>query len=99
MLLYCSAGLRATTPGLCGVVLALHLAALGFDAVAVGFAVSLGLAGCAVGTFTVTLVADQWGRRATLMTLAFLMAVGGSVLVWTSHPPCSMGWGGIAERA
>jgi MFS family permease len=90
LLVFSSTGLRATAVGLSGVVLALHLAALGFNAAAVGLAVSLGLAGCAVGTFAVTSIADQWGRRATLVTLALLMAVGGSVLVWVQHPPVIM---------
>lgn len=81
-----SAGLRASAVGLSGVVLALHLAALGFNAAAVGLAVSLGLAGCAVSTFAVTYVADRWGRRVTLVTLALLMAAGGGVLAWTHHP-------------
>jgi MFS family permease len=86
LLIFGSAGLRATAVGLSGVVLALHLATLGFSAAAVGLAVSLGLAGCAVGTAAVTIVADRWGRRATLVTLALLMAGGGGLLVWTQHP-------------
>jgi MFS family permease len=90
-LLICgSAGLRASAVGLSGVVLALHLAALGFNASAMGLAVSLGLAGCAVGTFVVTAVADRWGRRATLVALALLMAVGGGALAWSHHPSVIM---------
>lgn len=81
------AGLRATAVGISGVILALYLAALGFDASAVGVAISLGLAGCAAGTFMVTYTADRWGRRTTLVTLALLMAAGGIALACTHHPP------------
>jgi MFS family permease len=90
LLIFGSAGLRATAVGLSGVILTLHLAALGFNAAAVGLAVSLGLAGCAIGTFAVTYVADQWGRRATLIALAVLMAVGGAALAWMPHPQIIM---------
>lgn len=89
-LIFWSAGLRATAVGVSGVMLALHLAALGFNASAVGLAISLGLAGCAVGTLVVTHAADRWGRRWTLVALAFLMAVGGVVLAWTQRPPLVM---------
>lgn len=86
LLIFGSAGLRATAVGLSGVVLALHLAALGFSAAAVGLAVSLGLGGCALSTLVVTYVADHWGRRATLIALALLMAGGGMALAWMPHP-------------
>ena len=90
LLILGSAGLRATAVGVSGVVLALHLAARGFDASTVGLAISLGLAGCAAGTFAVTSTADRWGRRPTLVTLACLMAVGGIALAWIPHPPIIM---------
>lgn len=86
-LIIASAGLRATAVGIAGVLFALHLAALGFDAGAIGWAVSLGLAGGALGTLVVTAVADRWGRRATLATIAGLMAAGGLVLASATHPP------------
>ncbi len=86
-LLYASAGLRATAVGLAGIILALHLVLLGFDAGAIGLAISLGLAGCAVGTLIVTAVADRVGRRATLGLLALLMAGGGAALALTTQAP------------
>ena len=85
-LIMMSAGLRATAVGLSGVILALHLAALGFNAAAVGVAVSLGLAGCAAGTFFVTFLADRLGRRRTLGMLSWLMAGGGIVLAVAQQP-------------
>lgn len=90
LLIFWTAGLRATAVGLSGVVLALHLAALGFNAGTVGLAISLGLAGCAVGTFVVTYGADRWGRRTTLGALALLMAGGGVALAWAGHPTVVM---------
>lgn len=79
-LILASAGLRATAVGLSGVILAFHLASLGFDVWAIGLATSLGLAGCAIGTVVMTFAADRLGRRASLVGLAFLMGVGGLVL-------------------
>jgi len=84
-LIYASAGLRATAVGLSGVIVALYLAALHLDIGSIGIAISLGLAGCAVGTLIVTLVADRMGRRATLAILAFLMALGGLALAFTTR--------------
>ena len=85
-LIFTSAGLRAAAVGLSGLILALHLATAGLDARTIGFAVSLGLAGCAVGTTLVTFLADRLGRRTTLVLLAFLMAVGGLALAFATHP-------------
>lgn len=90
LLIFASAGLRATAVGLSGVIVALYLATLDFNASAVGVAISLGLAGCAVGTFAVTAVADRWGRRTTLVTLVLVMAAGGGMLAWAPQPAVIM---------
>lgn len=84
-LIFASAGLRSAAVSLCGVILALYLAAVGFDAAAIGVAVSLGLAGCALGTFLVSFLADRAGRRRTLIVLAVLMAAGGVALAWVTN--------------
>ena len=76
-MIFASAGLRAMAVGMSGVILAMYLVTLGLDAQAIGLSISLGLAGCALGTFTVTLVADHLGRRATLVLLAGFMVLGG----------------------
>ena len=81
-----TAGLRAGAVGLSGVILALHLTSLGFDAAAIGLAVALGLGGCAVGTAVMTYAADRMGRRASLVLLASLMAAGGVALALAQHP-------------
>ncbi len=90
LLIFSSAGLRATAVGLSGVLLALHLARLGLNAAAVGLAISLGLAGCAAGTFLVTYAADRFGRRRTLALLAWFMAAGGVALAWLQQPSLIM---------
>ena len=89
-LIFASAGLRATAVGLSGIILALYLAALGLNAGSIGLAVSLGLAGCAAGTAMVTYVADRMGRRATMVILALLMALGGLALAFAWHPSVIM---------
>jgi MFS family permease len=86
-LIYGSAGLRASAAALSGIILALHLATLGFDAGLIGLAISLGLGGCAAGTWLVTLVADRLGRRATVASLSLLMALGGVAFASSSAPP------------
>ena len=84
-LILASAGIRATAVGMSGVVLAMHLAHLNFDASALGLTVSLGLAGCAIGTALVTSVADRIGRRTTLVILAAFMAGGGVALAYATQ--------------
>ncbi len=63
----------------------MYLAHLHFDASALGLTVSLGLAGCAMGTALVTAVADRLGRRTTLVILAALMAAGGVALAYATQ--------------
>jgi len=89
-LLFASAGLRACAVGISGIILALHLATIGFDASAIGLFISLGLSGCAVGTLLATALADRLGRRATLILLAALMALGGLLLIVTTRPSLMM---------
>jgi MFS family permease len=76
-LLFGAAFFRSSAVSLCGVILGTHLASLGFGAPFIGLAVTLGLSGCAAGTFFVTVGADRWGRRRVLIALALLMAAGG----------------------
>ncbi len=85
-LIFGTAGLRAMAVGLSGVILALYLASQGLQVGMIGLAISLGLAGCAFGTFVVTYTADRWGRRRTLVILTGLMALGGVLLIWTHRP-------------
>ena len=73
----CVAGfLRSATIGLTGVVLAIHLASIGLSAASIGIVVGAGLAGTAVATLLVSVRADGWGRKRTLLVLTLLAAIG-----------------------
>ena len=85
-LIYLSAGLRATAVGISGIILSLHLVTLGFTAWSIGLAISLGLAGCAIGTGFVTVAADRLGRRTTLVILSVLMGLGGLAFACLTAP-------------
>ena len=83
--IFASAGLRAAAVSLSGVVLSLHLSSIGFDARAIGLTISLGMAGCAIGTFLATAWADRFGRRSLLVLLALCMVLGGIVFAFSVH--------------
>jgi len=74
--LLAAAGVRSFVTGLVGVVLGLHLAAIGLGAELLGLVVGAGLAGGAVATALVAFGGDRWGRRATLVTATALSAAG-----------------------
>ena len=75
--LICAAGfLRSATVGLVGVMLAIHLAELGFSATGIGLLIGGGLTGSSLATVIVSLYGDAWGRRRVLIGLALLSATG-----------------------
>lgn len=82
-LIYCAAFLRSLSIGLMGVVLGIYLARRSFSATQIGFVLGIGLAGAALGTLIVSLRADRFGRRRTLVFLSVLAAVGALGLVFT----------------
>lgn len=85
-LIFASAFLRSSAVGLSGVILALHIARLGFNAVEIGATVSLGLAGCAAGTYLVAYFSDHLGRRVSLAAVSLLMAAGGLMVAFVTQP-------------
>ena len=85
-LLYAAAFLRALATGLIAVLVAIHLAKIGFDAASVGLVVGAGLAGAAVAAFLVTWAGDRAGRRNALIALSLLGAAGGCVVAFASEP-------------
>lgn len=85
-LIFGSAFLRSAAVGLSGVILALHIARLGFNPIQIGATISLGLAGCAAGTWLVAYFADHKGRRASLIVVSFLMAGGGLAVAFLTQP-------------
>jgi len=75
-LIAAAAFVRSTTIGVTGVTLAIHLAALGLTAAAVGVLIGAGLAGAATATLAQSVCADRIGRRRTLIALAILTSLG-----------------------
>jgi len=71
---------RAFATGLLGVVLGLHLEAIGLSPRAIGQVVAAGLAGAAAAALVVTLGADRVGHRRLLGALAILAGAGGGTL-------------------
>jgi len=72
--------------GFLSVILALYLSGLGFAVVQIGVLFTVALAGGAVVTTGVSMFVDRWGRRATLIVSAALMALGGVALAIGNFP-------------
>ncbi|HEV2493863.1 MAG TPA: MFS transporter [Terriglobia bacterium] len=83
--IYGAAFLRSLGVGLTGVLLGVYLARVGFSVSQLGLAITVGLAGAALGTALVSFFADHLGRRRTLMALGLLGALGGVGLVATTR--------------
>ncbi len=79
-LIYAAAFLRSLGTGMCGVLLALHMHALGWDVRQVGLLVTAGLAGIATATLLSSFFADR-ARRFSLIVLGVFNALGGLVLM------------------
>jgi MFS family permease len=77
---------RTFAYGFLGIVLPLHLTALGMSAAGVGITVTLTLAGSAGLTWAVRRPAERFGPRAPLLGLAVLSAVAAALLLGTSSP-------------
>jgi MFS family permease len=69
--------LRTFAYGYLAVVLGLYLDALGMGPTEIGFILTAAIAGSALMTVFWSFVADRFGRRRTVATMAGLMAVGG----------------------
>jgi MFS family permease len=69
--------LRTFAYGYLTVILGLYLDALGMGPTEIGFILAAAIAGSALMTVFWSLVADRFGRRRTVATMAVLMAVGG----------------------
>jgi len=79
--------LRTFAYGYLAVILGVYLDGLGMTPVQVGVIFSSAIAGSALMTVLWSLVADRYGRRRTVATMAVLMAVGGAVFAITSEFP------------
>lgn len=69
--------------GAVGVVLVLHLAAVGFGTGRIGLLLTLAFLGDAVLSLALSTRADRWGRRRTLLLGAGLMVFGGALMAGT----------------
>ena len=80
-------GLRQFAYGLLGVTLAVALSEDGFSPVAIGGLLTAALVGDFVATYLISLFADRWGRRRSLIGLALIMAATGSIYGLTRFYP------------
>ena len=69
--------LRTFAYGYLAVILAIYLQELGLEEIRTGVVLTAAIAGSAVMTTAWALVADRYGRRRTVQTMAVLMVVGG----------------------
>ncbi|HYR51237.1 MAG TPA: MFS transporter [Candidatus Dormibacteraeota bacterium] len=95
-LLYAAALARATGVGMSGVLVGLYASELGSTATGVGFVISAGLLGVALGTLGVTLYAERLGRTRCLIALAVLSALGTAAFAlapsaWMLAPAAALG--------
>ncbi len=80
-----AASVRMLAYGFVSVILGLFLAELGYDGAGIGALFSIALAGGAVMTLALSLLADWIGRRRLLVLGSLLMAVAGAVLAATDQ--------------
>jgi len=78
-LIIAARGLRSFAYGLLAVILGIALSRDGVAPAAIGVLITVSLAGDFCATYVVSLGADRWGRRRTLIVLALLMAGTGIV--------------------
>jgi MFS family permease len=79
-LLFGLRALRMGAYGLISVVLVLYLAERGLDPIQIGLVLTLTLLGDSALSLLLSIRADRWGRRRTMMAGAALMAAGGGLL-------------------
>ncbi|MBI3602324.1 MAG: MFS transporter [Candidatus Omnitrophica bacterium] len=81
-IIFSCAGLRALAISLSSIILTLYLSSLDFPPGQIAVVISLGLAGCALGTLLASFCADHFGRQRTVALVGLLMALGGVVLAF-----------------
>jgi MFS family permease len=79
--------LRSFGVGLMGVVLGIYLFRTGLTSLAIGLVIAFGLAGAALATALVSVVADTVGRRSFLFILSLLSGVAGIALAESPSLP------------
>ncbi len=86
-LLVAARGLRMLSYGFLSVILALYLSAIGFSALQIGMLFTVALGGGATTTTVISVLADRWGRRITLIVSSVLMAAAGAALATSTSFP------------
>jgi MFS family permease len=77
--------LRAFGYGYLGVILAIYLQKIGLTTLQVGAVLGAAVAGSAVMNILWSLLADRYGRRRTVITMAVLMVVGGILFAFSDN--------------
>ena len=86
-LIKAAGSLRSFGVGLFGVVLGIYLFRAGLTSLSIGLIISVGLAGAALATVLVSLIADRVGRRSSLLILSLLSGVAGIALAVSPSLP------------
>ncbi|HYM74445.1 MAG TPA: MFS transporter [Candidatus Dormibacteraeota bacterium] len=86
-LINAAAFLRSFGVGMMGVVLGIYLFRTGLTSFAIGLVIAVGLAGAALATVLVSLIADRVGRRSFLFSLSLLNGVAGIALALSPSLP------------
>ncbi len=94
-LLLAARSLRMLSYGFLSVILALYLSVVGFSALQIGTLFTVALAGGAAATIAISLVADRWGRRTSLIVSSGLMAIAGVALATSTSFPLLLGFAAL----
>ena len=84
-LLFATYSVRLAAYGCVSVILGVYLAALGFEAGAIGLVFTAAVGGGGLMTAILSWLADRWGRRRVLVIGALLMAAAGVVFATTTN--------------
>jgi MFS family permease len=79
--------LRSFGVGLMGVVFRIYLFRTGLSSLAIGLIIAVGLAGAALATVSLSLVADRVGHRSFLLILSLLSGMAGLALAVSPRLP------------
>ncbi|MBI3253039.1 MAG: MFS transporter [Candidatus Omnitrophica bacterium] len=85
LLISASAGLRAAAVGLSGVIIAIHLSAMGWNVPLIGLLISIGLIGAAMGTLVILFVSKHLPKRLVLVALSLFMVGGGLAFAFSRN--------------
>ncbi|MBM2826008.1 MAG: transporter [Dehalococcoidia bacterium] len=80
-------GVRGFAQGSISVLIAIYLHLLGFSTVQIGLFISAGVAGAALASLVVVLLAESLGRRRLMVTFASMTAVAALVLTTSDSAP------------